>query len=433
MFSHIRNRLTFLYTTLTGITLCIFIFAFYFGLSSILFREQEQEALALATEQALAHHEQLEEHTSADLDVEDRHSPASPANVNYFYHAVSSDGRVVGGNNPYPELQASILAQVSSWQTKTTTVAVFTLPKGKQLTLLLAGVPAYDGDKEIGMVFVGKDLAPYYHFLHRLMQALGLSFLIFLVIAALTGHFAADKALIPIKQSFAAQRQFVADASHELRTPLSVFQSSLEVLERKEGAKIAESSYELLADLKDEVQRMNILVSDLLTLARSESDLPKIWKDYFDLRPLSEHVLRSLEHLAAKKNVALTVTAPERLIVYADKDRIAQLLFILVDNGIKFTPSGGAVSVSLDAAENKASSGVMIEVRDTGIGMTPQEQAQIFTRFYRVDKSRSREAGGFGLGLSIAEWIVSAHGGKLSVTSHPGAGSTFSVYIPGLK
>lgn len=433
MFTRIRNRLTFLYAAFTGITLAIFAAAFYFGLSAILLREQGQEALGLAARQAQAHHEQLEDFDahSADEEEEERHRPAGPAAVDYSYYVLTSDGRIAGSYDPQPELRPQILARVSKWQARQTEVAGFTLTDGREVTLMLAGEPAYNGDRAVGMVFVGKDLSAHYHFLHRLQQALALSFFVFLCLAALAGHYAAGKALLPIQNAFAVQRQFLADASHELRTPLSVFQASLEVLEKKEGANFAGFSRQLIDDLKDEVRRMTLLVSNLLVMARSDAGVLEVWKDHVDLRPIAEHAVRSLEYLAAKKNIALSLSIPDRIMIYADKDRISQLLFLLIDNGIKFTPSGGHVSVSVNPAKNQTSPGVSIEVRDTGIGMTPDEQARIFARFYRADKSRSRESGGFGLGLSIAAWIVSMHGGTINVTSEPGAGSIFTVYLPG--
>jgi signal transduction histidine kinase len=431
MFTRIRNRLTFLYTAFTGIALSVFVAAFYFGLSAVLLREQEQEALGLAAQQAQVHHEQLEDYDShSGEEEEERHRPAVSAAGDYYYYVLSANGRIVGINDPLPELRSEILARVSTWQTRKTEVAGFTLADGRQVTLMLAGVPAYNDNRAVGMVFVGKDLSAHYHFLDRLLQALVLSFLVFLCLAGLAGHYAAGKALIPIQDAFAVQRKFLADASHELRTPLSVFQASLEVLEKKEGANLASFSRQLIDDLKDEVRRMTLLVSNLLTLARSDAGVLEIWKDHVDLRPIAEHAIRSLEYLAAKKNITLSLSAPDRVMVYADKDRISQLLFLLIDNGIKYTPSGGYVSVYIYPSKNQTSLGISIEVRDTGIGMTSEERAQIFARFYRADKSRSRETGGFGLGLSIAAWIVSMHGGTISVTSEPGAGSTFTVFIP---
>jgi len=175
------------------------------------------------------------------------------------------------------------------------------------------------------------------------------------------------------------------------------------------------------------------LVNNLLTLARSDSGDLEISKEYFNLRPTSEYVIRSLQPIADKKNISLLLAAPDELVVYADKDRIAQLLFLFLDNGIKYTPDAGQVSLTIKQSMQKNVKGITILIEDTGIGLDPINHSRIFERFFRVDKARSREANGFGLGLSIASWIVAAHGGTINVASIPGRGTSFTIFIPSLE
>lgn len=431
MFASTRNRLTLQYTVFTGVALIIFAVLFYFGLSSLLLREQEQDVLTLAVEQGTLSHEQFEENKEGKKWDHDRKNEEKHLlGESYFYYAISSDKRNVSSQENFPELRSELLPLLTTWHTRRTEVISVFLDNGQSMGFMVAGVPVYDDGKQIGMVFVGKDLRAHYHVLTRLMQALTLSSLIFLLIATLAGYWTAKKALIPIKSAFAAQRQFVADASHELRTPLSVFQASLEFLEKKEGSKLNDSSRQVLLDLKDEVGRMTRLVSDLLTLARADSRAVEIVKEDMDLRLIGEQVVRALSPLASKKNITVQLSDPQPVLVCADKDRMAQLLFILLDNAIKFTPDGGQVTVSLYRSHEHGKPRGTIVVQDTGIGMTLEEQAHIFERFYRADKARSGDCSGFGLGLAIATWIVGVHEGTIGVTAELGRGSTITIHIP---
>lgn len=436
MFSSIRNRLTLQYTAFTGIALLLFAVVFYTGLSSLLLREQEQETLALAVEQAALDYEYLEEFDDQDKKQE-RDKEKQRANQENrlvgdfaFYYVLTADNRIAARYELFPELGQAILASVRDWNKRTTAVFKGVLHNGQPARFMVAGTPVYDDGKLIGRVVVGKDLSRHDHVLARLIQALAVSSLVFILIAALAGHWAAKKALIPIKDAFAAQQQFVADASHELRTPLSVFQASLEVLERKEGATMAASSQQVLTDLRDEVRRMTRLVSDLLTLARADSGAMGIAKEEMNLALMAKQIVRSLTPLAEKKNITVHLILPEQAILHADKDRMAQLIVILLDNAIKFTADGGEVTLSLLCHDDRHKPGITIIVKDTGIGMAKAEVDQVFKRFYRADKARSRDEGGTGLGLPIAAWIVKAHGGVIDVASELGKGSTFTVQFP---
>lgn len=430
MFRSIRNRLTLQYTAFTGIALLLFAILFYYSLSSLLLREQEQEVMTLALEQAVSDTELFEE----QADEKGKRGDKRLADIRpvpgeaYFYYGRLGDGRLLSGREPHPELRTQILAAVSAWNTRTAATVTARLPDGMSMTYVVAGAPVHDDGEKIGMVFVGKDLGAHYHVLKRLVQALTLSIAVFLLIAAVAGYYAAGKALVPIRSAFAAQQQFVADASHELRTPLSVFQASLEVVERLDGGKLTGDSRQILADLQDETRRMTRLVGDLLTLARADSGALEVRKEDIDLRPMAEQAVRAVSSLAADKDIAVTLTAAVPIILYADKDRLAQLLVILLDNAIKFTPPGGRVSLAMQPDGGRQT--VKIAVADTGVGMTADEVQHIFKRFYRADKVRTREDGGAGLGLSIAAWIVEAHGGTIAVTSERGRGSVFTVCLP---
>ena len=430
MFRSIRNRLTLQYTAFTAIALLLFAILFYYSLSSLLLREQEQEVMTLALEQAVSDTELFDK----QADEKGKRDDKGPDDIRpvpgeaYFYYGRLGDGRLLSGREPHPELRTQILAAVSEWNTRTAATVTARLPDGRSMSYVVAGAPVHDDGEKIGMVFVGKDLGAYYHVLKRLAQALTLSVAVFLLIAAVAGYYAAGKALVPIRSAFAAQQQFVADASHELRTPLSIFQASLEVVERLDGGKLTGDSRKILADLQDETRRMARLVGDLLTLARADSGALEMLRDNVDVRPVAEQAVRAVSSLAAGKDIAVTLTAADPVTLYADKDRLAQLLVILLDNAIKFTPPGGRVSLAIQPDGGRQA--VKITVADTGLGMTTDEVQHIFKRFYRADKVRTREDGGAGLGLSIAAWIVEVHGGTIAATSEKGRGSVFTVCLP---
>jgi signal transduction histidine kinase len=173
-------------------------------------------------------------------------------------------------------------------------------------------------------------------------------------------------------------------------------------------------------------------MNDLLTLARADSEHASLQlvKETFDFRPHAERTLHLLGELASKKNIRMDFHSPESVIITADADKLTQLLYILLDNAIKYTPDGGEVTLSLAVEPFKQQRMLTISVKDTGIGIPPESLDRIFDRFYRVDKARSRQQGGHGLGLSIAKWIVDAHGGNIHVQSEVGKGSEFIVKIP---
>jgi len=427
MFTRIRNRLTLLYAALTTAFLIVFIVIFYFILSSLLLREQKQTVMNLANTQALSFHGKIEKYEKMKAGEK---QPAIGNNGDDFYYLLSKDDSIIDGNEPIPSMRAGILLGVNSWKLPKTEIISIALPEGQDVKLMVSALVVADERGRFGKAIAAKDLATYDYFLHSILQILlGISLLL-LLISILTGRFVAKKALIPIKTSFEKQRQFVADASHELRTPISVIQSSLDVIEKEDKAHLSILSVQILEDTKDEIRRMGRLVHNLLTLARADSGDIEIFKEHFDLRATAEYAIRSLKPIADKKNIALILLVPDQLFMYADKDRLAQLLFLFLDNGIKYTPDGGQVSLSINLTMQKNNNGIKIIVQDTGIGLASADYSRIFERFFRTDKVRSREAGGFGLGLSIASWIISAHDGTKKVTSTPGIGTVFTIFIP---
>jgi signal transduction histidine kinase len=228
--------------------------------------------------------------------------------------------------------------------------------------------------------------------------------------------------------SFATQRQFVADASHELRTPLTAIRGNVDLLEmqlKRSNALDSEVERSLL-DLKRESGRMSRLTDDLLTLARSEAPGGLVIQCRpVDLSEIAKDVVRTV--LASGPEPELSIEGDDEVVVSGDRDRLEQVMLILCDNARRYSPPDGSVVLRISKGESAA----RFSVSDTGSGISPEDQQRIFTRFFRADASRERTSGGTGLGLAIAKAIVSAHGGEIEVRSELGAGSTFTVILPG--
>jgi signal transduction histidine kinase len=245
------------------------------------------------------------------------------------------------------------------------------------------------------------------------------------LIAVVAGFFLAGRALVPIRRSWERQRQFAANASHELRTPTAVIQARAELLFRHPGRTIQEES-ENIAVILNESRRMGKLIGDLLTLARSDSDQIQLRTAPARLDRIIEDTVRAFADLAEMKNVRVTTVISGPLSFLGDEERIRQLLVILLDNAVKFTPPQGSVQVIGTRQGNT----LRLIVKDSGCGIPAGDIPGIFERFYRGDKTRSRGDGGTGLGLSIAKWIVEAHGGKIEVHSEPSKGTEMRVTFP---
>jgi heavy metal sensor kinase len=228
-----------------------------------------------------------------------------------------------------------------------------------------------------------------------------------------------------IEATFLRTRQFTADASHELRAPITLIHTAAEFSLRRER-----SHDELLQAMKQifrEAKHTARLVNDLLLLARADSNLDVFRPAPVDLQGLYSEVCHQGQMLASNKGLQVEVTAtPDPVRVMGEDSLLERLFLILIDNAIKYTPSGGNIWLGLRQESGRA----VFSVRDSGIGIAAEDLPRIWGRFWRADKVRSREMGGTGLGLSIARTIVERHGATISVQSEPGKGSLFEVHLP---
>ncbi|MGD0621592.1 MAG: ATP-binding protein [Thermacetogeniaceae bacterium] len=215
--------------------------------------------------------------------------------------------------------------------------------------------------------------------------------------------------------------EFVANVSHELKTPVTAVKGFAETL--LEGALYnSRACEEFVSIIGEEAERLNRLINDLLSLSRIESRELKLQLEPLELGPEIKQIVDKIKPRFQKKELALGVTVPGHPVVaLADRDRLEQVLLNLLENSLMYTPSGGRVEVGVQEEQGM----VVVSVRDTGIGIPPDDLPRIFERFYRVDRARSRKLGGTGLGLAIVKHIVEAHGGRVWVESELGQGSTF--------
>jgi heavy metal sensor kinase len=230
-----------------------------------------------------------------------------------------------------------------------------------------------------------------------------------------------NQSLERMERLFEVQQRFLLDVSHELRTPLTVIKINTDLIK-----KMGEADAESLTAIDSEVSRMTRLVNNLLLLAKAESGDVPFEMAVLDLDTIVLDVFRQMKVVAGDK-VKLKLGDMDQIQIVGDRDRIKQVLLNLVGNAIQYTPQGGQVTLALQRTEKYA----QIIVSDTGRGINEEDLPHIFDRFYRGEKSRKRERNtGFGLGLSISNWIVKSHNGRIEVTSQENKGTTFCVNLP---
>jgi signal transduction histidine kinase len=243
-------------------------------------------------------------------------------------------------------------------------------------------------------------------------------------LAAVGGLFMSRRAMRPVRDAFDRQRTFIADASHELKTPLTLIRADAEVLSR---GLTDEADRELAEDLIAETDRMNALLSDLLTLARLDAGKLALKREPFDLASTIAETAERFATRASAEGKRLEVRlGVGKIPARGDAARTEQILAALLDNALRFTPPGGIVTVEGHARDGR----IEASVTDTGPGISAEHLPSVFDRFYRAEAARTREGGGTGLGLSIARDLARAQGGDLEAANVPGGGASFTLRLP---
>jgi heavy metal sensor kinase len=227
-----------------------------------------------------------------------------------------------------------------------------------------------------------------------------------------------------LDDAFHQMRQFSADASHELQTPLTILKGEMEVALR--SPRSPDEYQQVLRSGLEEIDRINHLVEGLLLLARADAGVLRLDMQPVELNRLMQEVCAQMAVIAENHGIHLQQDLSVPATILGDQTHLRRVLLNVVDNAIKYTPAGGAVTLSLEQGNGYA----IMKISDTGIGLSEAQQRRIFDRFHRATDTRARDAKGVGLGLSIARSIVKAHGGRMEVTSNPETGSTFTVHLP---
>ncbi len=241
------------------------------------------------------------------------------------------------------------------------------------------------------------------------------------------GHLARvfNSTLARLEQSFEQLRRFTSDASHELRTPLTAIRSVGEVGLQKGGS--SEYYRDIIGSMLEETNRLTRLVDSLLTISRADAGTIRLTPSNIPILELARESANLLEVLAEEKTQTLSVEGDEGVVVYGDRLILRQAFVNLIDNAVKYSPVGGSIAVRIARNDKRDA---IVEVSDSGPGIDAEHRDRIFERFYRVDKARSREHGGAGLGLSIVKWAVEAHQGEIELVTERGRGATFRIRLP---
>ncbi|HWS49254.1 MAG TPA: HAMP domain-containing sensor histidine kinase [Candidatus Methanoperedens sp.] len=251
---------------------------------------------------------------------------------------------------------------------------------------------------------------------------------VILIISGSLGYFLAGKTLSPIQKMLEEQKRFVSDASHELRTPLTALKSMFEVGLRDKKMNLKEARM-LIGDGIEETDKLKKLSDSLLELARENTNGQKMLVEKVSTFAITDEAIKNVSIKAKNKKIKI-VNKVRPFFVLGNKDKLTELLVILLDNALKYSPNNSLVKISTKKSKGQ----IIIKVKDQGQGIEKKDIPYIFERFYRADSARGRiDEGGYGLGLAIAKKIIDEHNGKISVKSVVDQGSEFKIYLPSVS
>jgi len=479
-FRSLRFKLTLWYVLILGILLISFSSFLYLTLSRSLYRDVDHKLRSLAELIASESTSPLSKFGFGNID-QTLEASMNLKPIGKFIQVLDESGRIGRTSENLKSVQLPISLNALRNGSK----GLITYETNRSLgntPLRIITYPVKENNQVTKMIQVASSLEDVEDALNTLLIILIVTVPSVLMIASLGGQFLANKALKPVDrvtqtarmitsqnlnqriqtlkvkdeisrlidtfnemisrldQSFRQIKQFTTDASHELKTPLTILKGEVEVALRKkrplhEYEQILESNLE-------EIDRMSKIVEDLLLLSKADIGEIRLNREDIHLTRFISGLTEQMKILAHPKNIRIEISNHQNEIhVFGDTLRMRELFINLIENGIKYTEAGGSILITLTKEtddsvnpmtpkEKKAVTFAKIIVADTGIGIAKEDQDKIFNRFFRVDKARSREQGGSGLGLSICKWIVEAHQGEITVESEPGKGSSFIVRLP---
>ncbi len=480
-FRSLRFKLTLWYVLILGILLISFSSFLYFTLSQSLHRDVDNKLRSLAELIASESSSPLSKFGFGNID-EALETSMNLKPIGKFIQVLDESGNIGRKSDNLKNVQLPISLNAL----KNASKGLINFETNRSIgntPLRIITFPVIENNHVTKIVQIASSLEEVEDALNKLFLILIITVPLALMVASLGGQFLAHKALKPVDnitqtariitsqnlnqrinppkvkdeiarlietfnemisrldQSFRQMKQFSSDASHELKTPLTILKGEVEVTLRKERS--PQEYQQTLKSNLEEINRMSQIVGDLLILSKADTGEIRLNKEDINLTEILNEVVAQMDMLAKSKKLSLSASnhCPE-IRILGDALRLRELFINLIENGIKYTEEGGSVHITLqkeypplgrdqsDWIEGEKRECVKIIVSDTGIGIAKEDQERIFDRFFRVDKARSREQGGSGLGLSICKWIVEAHQGEIKVASELGKGSSFIVKLP---
>lgn len=480
-FRSLRFKLTLWYVLILGILLISFSSFLYFTLSKSLRRDVDNKLRSLAELIASESSSPSSKFSFGNID-QALETSMNLKPIGKFIQVLDGSGNIGRKSDNLKNVQLPI--SLNALKNASKSLITFETHRSFGNTpLRIITFPIVENSHVTKIVQIASSLEEVEHALNKLFLILIITVPLALMVAILGGQFLAHKALKPVDnitqtarmitsrnlnqritptkvkdeisrlietfnemisrldQSFRQVKQFSSDASHELKTPLTILKGEVEVTLRKE--RTSQEYQQTLKSNLEEINRMSQIVEDLLLLSKADTGEIRLNKEDINLTEILNEVVAQMDMLAKSKRLRLSTSNHHQDIhIFGDALRIRELFINLIENGIKYTEDGGSIHITLakeyeffvrnqsDWAEEEKGEFAKIIVSDTGIGIAEEDYERIFNRFFRVDKARSREEGGSGLGLSICKWIVEAHQGEIKVESELGKGSSFIVKLP---
>ena len=405
----IRLRLTVGYVGIFGLLLLLLGVFAVFGFSRELVLQQDE----LLTQEA--------KNTTKNLLEGNESAVLATKSDEFGWIALDRDGDVMDRNQTTTSL--GLPSKELFQETLKEEEMVAATVQGTNGSARVVSMPMYESGEMVGVMQYARSLRRVQETVNELVLVLLPLVLGALGLAAVGGLYMARRAVRPVREAFERQRAFIADASHELKTPLTLIRVDTEVLQ---GNLQDPDNRELAEEVLAETDRMGTILSDLLTMARLDAGALEVARKPFDLSNLIEEETERFRVRATRKGVRLEVRAPDELLACGDPVRTGQILAALLDNALRFTPSGGSVEVNAYRQDGA----VEATVADTGPGIPPEHLPRIFDRFYRAESARTREGGGTGIGLAIACGLARAQEGNLEAANAKDGGAVFRLKLP---
>jgi signal transduction histidine kinase len=336
--------------------------------------------------------------------------------------ALDRDGNVMDSN--WTTKSLGLPAEDLFQKTLREQETVATTIQGANGNARVVSMPMYESGETVGVMQYARSLRRVHETVNKLIVVLLPLGIGGLGLAAIGGFYMAGRAVKPVREAFDRQRAFIADASHELKTPLTLIRVDTEVLQSGLGNP---DDTELASEVLAETDRMGAILSELLMMARLDAGVLDVARKPFDLSNLIRDEAERFKVRATREGVRLEVLVPDELLASGDPARTGQILAALLDNALRFTPSGGSVEVIAREQDGR----VEVTVTDTGPGISPEHLPHIFERFYRPEAARSRaDGGGTGIGLAIARSLARVQDGDLEAANAKGGGAVFRLKLP---